>query len=428
MNDLCKPYGLLGTARSIPLISIGERLLAATAIKIELPPSQHRIAVGRKNALEKHLERDGSPLKGLIQIFYQQGSMAIGATIKAKYRDEGFDIDIVVEMMVEPSIQPDYALDLLYIAVRGEPGSRYFDFTQRQTRCVTVHYADGMHLDLTPAILLDEHDPRFSSIFHSKPEEPRSSDQRIPTNSYAFADEYNQRCPVDHLFAEEYKRLVLEADPFSFQVLAEADSVPVPQHSTEVGGKSAVTVALQLLKRNRNIRYYSRQGRIPPSVMLACLTLEVAEPGRTIGESLRVIASHILGKMEQAKALGQLIRVVNPRCVSDCFTDRWPENFKAQDIYINDLRLFVTQLERFLDESQPLQKRVKALEAMFGESPTREVVKEFTEEIGQTVQSGNHGHTASGSVLPVASALPSAHRKARPNTFFGTPWPENQNR
>lgn len=428
MNDLCRPYELIGGGRPIPLFSIGERLLAGTAIKIELLPSQHRLAVERKNALEKYLERDGSPLKGLIRIFYQQGSMAIGATIKAKYRDEGFDIDIIVEVEVGSSVKPDHILNLLYTTVRGEPGSRYFDCTERQTRCVTIYYADGMHLDLTPAVLLNELDPRFSSIFHSKPEDPRSNDQRIPTNSYAFADEYNRRCPVDQLFAEEYERRVLAADTVPFQVLAEADSVPVPVHATEVGGKSAVTVALQLLKRNRNIRYRSRQGRIPPSVMLACLALDVAEPGRTISENLRIIASHILEKMEQAKTHGQLIRVVNPRCALDCFTDRWPENPKAQDVYIDDLHLFIGQLEKFLDERQSLKERVSALEAMFGESPTREVVREFSDEIGQMVQSGNHGHAASGSVLPVTSALPSARPKARSNTFFGAPWPENRNR
>lgn len=428
MNDLYRPYGLLGAGRPIPLFSIGERLLAATAIKIELLPSQHRLAVERKNAIEKHLERDGSPLKGLIRIFYQQGSMAIGATIKAKYRDEGFDIDIIVEIEVGPSVKPDHILNLLYTAVRGEPGSRYFDCTERQTRCVTVYYADGMHLDLTPAVLLNKIDPRLSFIFHSKPEEPRSNDQRIHTNSYAFANEYNRRCHVDHFFAEEYKRRVLAEDLLSAQFLAEADSVPVPQHSTKVGGKSAVTVALQLVKRNRNIQYRSRQGRIPPSVMLACLALDVAESGRTIGENLRIIASHILRRMEQAKAHGQLIRVVNPRCALDCFTDRWPESSEAQEVYIKDLRLFIAQLDKFIDESQPLKERVKALEGMFGESPTREVVREFAVELGQMVQSGNHEHAASGSVLPVTSALPSARPKARPNTFFGTPWPENRNR
>jgi len=274
----------------LPISSVAERLLASTAIKIELPPSQHRLAIERKAAVEKHLQRDGSPLRNLIRLFYQQGSMAIGATIKARYRDEGFDIDLIVELMVAASISPAEALDLLYAAVRGEPGSLYYDCTERQTRCVTIHYADGMHLDLTPALLIDENDPRFSVIFHSKPEERRSNDMRIPTNSYAFADEYNSRCPVDQLFAEEYGRRVRAADPELFRIMADADSLPVPEHSTTVGGKSAVTVAHQLIKRNRNIRYHSRSGRMPPSAMLACLALEVAQAGRSIGETLWTIA------------------------------------------------------------------------------------------------------------------------------------------
>ncbi|MBL8040931.1 MAG: hypothetical protein JNM04_06240 [Chthonomonas sp.] len=162
--------------------------------------------------------------------------------------------------------------------------------------------------------------------------------------------------------------------------------------------------------------------------MLACLALDEAASGRTIGENLRIIASHILGKIERAKAYGQLIHVLNPRCASDCFTDRWPENSETQDIYIDDLHIFIGQLEKFLDERQSLKERVSALEAMFGESPTREAVREFSDEIGQMVQSENHGHVASGSVLPVTSALPSARPKARSNTFFGAPWPENRNR
>lgn len=428
MNDLYRLHGLLGPSQPIPLASIGERLLAATAIKIELPPSQHQLAVQRKKALEAHLERDGSPLKDVVRVFYPQGSMAIGATIKARYRDEGFDIDIMVEMDVELSAGPDHALNLLHAAVRGEPGSRYFDCTERQTRCVTVYYADGMHLDLTPAVLVDERDPRFSRLAHSKPEEPRSDDRWIPTNSYAFAEEYNRTCPVDHLFAEAYRSRVLASDRLLFSILAEADSLPVPQHSTEVGGKSAVTVALQLVKRNRNIRYRSRPGRMPPSVMLACLALEVAGPGRTIGENLGIIASHVLGKMEQAKAGGQLIRVVNPRCASDCFTDRWPENDGSQDAYIQDLKLFIAQLDRLLDETRSLKERGEVLEAMFGESPSREATNEIVAEITRSVQSGTKGHAVSGSAPTAAVALTSGRPKVRAHTFYGVPWPVNPSR
>jgi len=50
----------------------------------------------RKATIEKHLEREGSPLQGLIRLFYQQGSVAIGATICAKFRVAWLDIDIIV--------------------------------------------------------------------------------------------------------------------------------------------------------------------------------------------------------------------------------------------------------------------------------------------------------------------------------------------
>jgi hypothetical protein len=242
-----------------PWDSVAEQMLAAVAIKIELPPSMHALLAERKAAIEKHLERDGSPLKGKVRLFYQQGSVAIGATIRAKFRFEGFDIDIIVELTT-PGMTPWQALELLYEAMRGERGSRYYDMTERQTRCVTIHYADGMHLDLSPAELIDEFDPRRSYIYHSKPEEPRSRDRKVLTNSFGFAEEYNATCPVDLSFQQEYARRALRADQGLTAMQKDADSLPVPAHSSTVGGKSAVTVALQLLKRNRNIRWATREG------------------------------------------------------------------------------------------------------------------------------------------------------------------------
>lgn len=401
--------------------SLGERLLASTAIKIELPPSQHALMVQRKAAIEKHLEREGSPLKGLIRLFYQQGSVAIGATIKAKSRSEGFDIDIIVELVVS-GLAPGQVLDLLYAAMRGEKGSRYYDCTERQTRCVTVHYGDGMHIDLSPSVLIDEWDPRRSFIFHSKPEEPRSNDRAILMNTYAFAEDYNERCPVDKAFAEEYGRRVLASDQ-QLRLAADAESEPVPQHSTVVGGKSAVTVALQLIKRNRNLRWLPRKRRMPASVMLSCLALEVAQPGRSIGENLEVIAAHILNRLLEAKVHGKLIYVENPRCAGDCFTDRWPENGKDQDLLIEDMRLLLRQLGILFDENLSLKERTKALEEMFGESVAQQVIKDFGDEMGSAIQSGRHLIGAAGGVVCMPTPVRS-RPAARPNTFYGTSWPK----
>ena len=409
-----------------PWDTLGERLLASTAIKIELPPSQYAKIVERKAAIEKHLQRDGSPLKDLIRIFYQQGSVAIGATIKAKLRSEGFDIDIIVELMVR-GLTPAEALDLLYAAVRGDPGSRYYECTERQTRCVTVRYADGMHIDLSPAELIDADDPRKSHIFHSKLEEPRRKDTTILTNSFSFADFYNRKCPIDQVFAEEYGRRVRASDPRLEVLMEDAESLPVPEHSSIVGGKSAVTVALQLLKRNRNIRWLPRKRRMPASVMFSCLSLEAAEPGQTIGQNLRIIATHILERLTTAKRRGELIHVENPRCRGDCFTDRWPKSHDDQDLLIGDMRLLLHQLDLLLDERRSFKERTKTLEAMFGETVGQQVRNDFAAEQGGLIQSGKHGLGPAGGIL-VSPTIASAQPAAKPNTFYGTSWPGNQDR
>ncbi|MCY4331994.1 MAG: nucleotidyltransferase [Cyanobacteria bacterium MAG CAR1_bin_15] len=397
-----------------PLSTLAERFLASVAVKIELLPSQQELMVQRKQAIESHLQRNDSQLKDRIRIFYQQGSVAIGATIKAKFRDEGFDIDIIAELDVSRKIKPAEALDLLYEAMRGKSGSRYYECTERQTRCVTISYKDGMHIDLSPSILLDPFDPRKSNIFHSKPEEPRSKDTCILTNSYAFAEYYKSCCPVDQQFVEEYSKRVQSFDQI---LLREADSVPVPDHSSHVGGKSAVTVALQLLKRNRIIKWRSRKRRMPASVMLSCLALEVAEAGRTIGENLKIISVHILKRLLAAKDKGELISVENPRCQGDYFTDRWPKSQEDQNLMINDMELFLWQLDIVLDEQRSFQDRTTQLKKMFGESVGQQIEREFSDEVGKLVRSGKHHLGRTGGILTIPTSV-SAKPAAPSNTFY----------
>jgi len=217
---------------------------------------------------------------------------------------------------------------------------------------------------------------------------------------------------------------VRDADLQMQIMMKDADSVPVPVHSTVVGGKSAVTVALQLLKRNRNIRWLPRNRRMPASVMFSCLSLEVAESGRTIGQNLRVIAEHILDRLLQAKSLGELLYVENPVCQGDIFTDRWPVDQTDQDLFIGDMRLLLRQLAELFDDRRSFKDRSKTLEDMFGETVARQVVDEFAAEMGQSVRSGSHFLGAAGGIVAapsIASAKPAAPR----NTFYGTKWPKS---
>lgn len=98
----------------------------------------------------------------------RRGRWRIRATIKSRTRSDGYDIDIVAELILPSQTPPGLILDLLFEAISGPPGSQYYGKVERQTRCVTVHYADGMHLDITPTILFDASDPRQSWLFHAK--------------------------------------------------------------------------------------------------------------------------------------------------------------------------------------------------------------------------------------------------------------------
>ena len=405
-------------AHTNPWDSLAEQMLSAVAIKIELPPSGYITLMERSQAIEKYLKRGDSPLRGMIQHFYLQGSVAIGATIKSRRRSDGFDIDIVVEL-AGSGWSPHTALDELYNAMRGAPKSKYHDMTIRQTRCVTIEYADDIHVDLTPAEIVDFHDPRRSVIFHAKPSRPPDEHNRVPMNSFAFVQMYNKTCYADAAFMREYGSRAVKADQVLRKLQIDTGSLPQLPHSSSLGGKSATTVALQLIKRYLNNRWEKRSGRRPASVMLSCLALEVAAPGYTISQNLVAIAENIFNRLSSAGGKGELIQVLNPCCPLDNFTDRWPEDLQSQSLLVDDMSWFLRQIHAFFNPFASAKDRADVLKELFGEDVVTEVMMEMAKESGRQMQTGQHLIGVTGSILPTTAAAGS--RSTAPlNTFYGS--------
>lgn len=237
---------------------VRDLLLTDVAIRIQLSPTLHRLAVERMETLADWLDREDSPLAGRVQLLYPQGSMAVNATIASCRERDEFDIDVIAQLLLAPGTTPQTALDVLYDAIKGEKGSRYYSMTTRNTRCVTIQYAE-MHLDVTPAELLVDRDPRTSFIFHHRPEEPHLPGRRVLANPFGFADWFNTITPRDVAYSEFFEKRAREADPL-FAKAAETEEVPdqIPAFL-----KPPAVVALQLIKRNRNIAYENRAGRRP---------------------------------------------------------------------------------------------------------------------------------------------------------------------
>lgn len=411
-----------------PLPEARDRLLADTAIRIQLSHTNRRKAIQRYGTMQEHIEREGSPLRDLVELFYPQGSMAIGATIASKLKNDEFDVDIIIQTKFDLDIKPQQILDLLYLSIKGEKGSRYYDMTSRNSRCVTVQYADGMHIDFTPSVLLPGQVPRVSNIFHHKPEDPPSEQRTIIANPYGFAQWFLDLTEPSASFAQLYESRAIEFE--NSLGLDKVESEDLPEDDARM--KSMAVVTLQLIKRWRNVQYDTREGRQPPSVMIAKLVADAAGNTATLSHELLHQARNLRDLVQQSHDVGRTITVMNPACpAEDCFTDRWPGDLKTQGIFLSDLNDLVTKAEALVYGDLDLPQMQAIMSDLFGENPTLDVFKRFNQDMGKTITSdSSYTNTKSGSIDIAASGLAGAGvasqaqasesvQKAKSNTFFG---------
>ena len=375
-------------------------LLADVAIRIQLSPTAYKTAVQRHESIKTWIERADSSLYRLVELFYPQGSMATRSTIASKLRNDEFDIDIVAALLLHADTPPDEVLNRLYRAIRGEAGSRYYNMTERRTRCVTVHYADGMHLDVTPMVRRPATRERESWLFHHKEGAAREEGDRLIANPYGFAEWFNEKTPLDHAFVEQYEARSREYERLIMAGITEDDPVP-PQESP--GRKSKAVIVLQLMKRWRNVQYDRRPGRRPPSILMSKLIADNAGQTETLSRELLHQARRMLSVFEYCQATGLLISEASPVCPEDLLTDRWPASPEEQSQFTVDLRELVRDSERLV-EGCDLDEMRTILARLFGEDPTGAVVEAYAERFGKTIRQGQSRHESGTGRLVVPTA------------------------
>ena len=400
-----------------------DELLAGIAIRIQLSPMKYENAVARANALSEWIVREGSLLIGKVFISYAQGSIAIGATITSRTSLDTFDVDFVVELALPDRLSAKDVLDTLYSCIRGESGSRYFDCCERQSRCITVHYSDKMHIDITPMIRRVGTPKRESWLFNHKPEEPFKLGTKLVTNSWAFADFFRNKTKVEDRFLQEYVARVKSYEQEFIQLRDDVEHIP-PQE--DIPQKSIHVVALQLIKRWRNWQYRNRESRMPPSVVLSALVAESAldVPTCSLSACLVVHVEKIRNVVATAHGNNDLVSVINPTCPKDEFTDRWPESLTDQQVFLDDLEHFSSSVS-LLNSDCTLKDMQTILVALFGENPAVDTVEEFARHLGQSVKDGSSGHdTKQGriltpAILPITLNERTSAKSTRPHTFYG---------
>lgn len=399
-----------------------DRILAEIAFSLQLPPTQYQKAVERYEAVRNYLEETSELFKDQVEHFYPQGSMSIDATISTKGTDDEYDLDIVAQLGGSfRHMSPLKILKELEAALKGYRGLKVV----RQSRCVTLYYSDGMHLDISPSIRELLTPDRQSHICHAKGPAESTEDHMVPMNAKAFGLWYRARTPLEQRVVDSFAKRWEDYDPLSIRADAEVDDVPEPISFVV---KNTATLALQLHKRYRNIQYADIDGRMPPSVLLSYYAGTTARPNTSLSDMVIRMAKFIISEIEIASLYGRTIDVCNPCHDQDVFTDRWPETVVQQSIYARQLEDLVKGLENIKAGRVVPTDMMVWLREQFGERVVTKAADRMADQVGSSVKDSTQHYAPRGKLIvptpaivaaPATAAATGAVASGRAHTFFG---------
>lgn len=391
---------------------VAERCLIGVASKLQLTPTLHDESTQRYETLCKKVDEGDHELSGKVLNFYPSGSFAIGAVIRGKVSTDQHDVDIVVELDLPVDSNPEYVLTALYEAVRGSPGSMYYNLTTLQSRCVTVTYADNRTVDIMPAVMIQEVPRRVIQIFHWKEDTGESYHKLVCPKG--FAEHYLEQLPQVQIFSEHFNDRMV--------ALAKAETAPMPDYEA-LPQKSPRQIALQLLKRKRNMSWRNEERkrlyRKPPSIIIAEKSIQQTRAHLTLIDETIAMAEFIYNRIMEADRAGETLYSQNPAWPDDVFSDRWPEDRANQRVFAEDLKELSDDLKRLRDNLLEPTEVLKILKKHFGEQPAQFAFKEFANALGEARRSGRTKVSQYGGVTLLSSSAPAVTKRTPDGGAFG---------
>ena len=398
--------------------------LAASAdvvIRIQLSKTDYDKAVDRFDTMKDWIDREGSDLHGLVSLLYPQGSMAVGSTVARVSDVDEYDIDVIAELAIRQDSQSPigagYALQSdpwrARVALLGE-GRPPRALRLRLLRRRHAHRSDAGRALGGAAESYQRDLPQQAR----RPRRARPAPVGEPLGFGRLVQfVYPYRGRFRKVLRGARRRLLAQ----QFDARAPAEDVPDRKRADE---KSRALIALQLIKRWRNVLFVRRERaklRRPPSVLLTKLIGDNANQTRTLTEELEHQAGCMLSRFEYEVSRNRKIVEVNPRCPQDVLTDRWPESMDDQKLMIDDLKDFIVKIRRLRSGKLDLAQMTAILEGLFGQRPVRNAVDDYIASMAPS--RAGRVVTPSGRVLAPAAgiATPSSANAIRPHKFFGDP-------
>lgn len=367
-----------------------DEILDHIGVSLQLTPTQYQDAEGKYKAVGKWLGDPGSPLEQLDPDIFAQGSLRLDTTVKP-LRHLEYDLDLVCLVQVA-RVTPLQVYNLILERMRSH--GTYDGLIVELPRCIRLDYANQFHLDIVPAIP-DPHCPPGETCLLIPDREKKIW---RPSNPKGYASWF-ERQTIIKLAANFYERKEIEP-------LRE----PAPAYL-----KPPLKLAVQLLKRWRDVAFKDREKLAPSSIILTTLAGHLYRNERHPTDALLTILDGIYTWSNQRD-----IRLKNPSNDKEWITDRWNEKPEMYDAFIEAIYDLRTRWHKLVEHGC-FPDFVGELKDLFEEVPVNRAVKKFAESRGLARGNGTLFMEKATGALTVASA-PGVLRgglKVKEHTFHG---------
>ena len=336
-----------------------DKMLRKIAKEIEISKTEYEKAVKSYNAVGTFIDNN-IPQYDIKVV--PQGSFRLGTVIKPITDKDEYDIDLVA-IIDHKFLNAKELKNIVGDALKSS--DRYSEKLVEGKRCWTIEYSESSkyHMDILPTMMSDTYSTNKELTMTHK-EDEKSDYEFRQTNPEAYYDWFVER------MEEERKRLKEE-----YAVRNKLEIVDVPDYEI----KTTLQVAIQIIKRYRDIKFKETPDIKPISIILTTLIAEVYTGKESVYELIEKFSKEYMMHIQKDEN-GNII-IKNPVNENENFADKWPKYPERREAFFK----FMTELEKDLVTNKILlegniREQADLYKKLFGENMVNRAYENIANE------------------------------------------------
>lgn len=338
------------------------------AAEIEISDAQAEKAKESYEAVGNYLNNN---IKQYDVRIFPQGSFMLGTVIKPISDKDEYDIDLVATI----DNKFTRAKDLKNIV--GDvlkTSDRYSEKVEEGKRCWTIQYPESAnyHMDILPTMKSDTYFQNKKLIMTHKEDENSDYEFR-QTNPEAYYDWFVKR------MEEEKKKLTEE-----YAIRNKIEIVEVPEYKI----KTTLQIAIEILKRYRDIKFKDTPDIKPISIILTTLMARIYTGKENVYELIEKFSKEYVLYLEKDENGNVLIQ--NPVNENENFADKWPSNPERKEAFfkfMDNLKYDLVTNKVLLEGN--IREQADAYKKLFGENMVNKVYENIAQKTREEREKSN---------------------------------------